>query len=98
MSTATAFDTAPAPRARTRADVQLTQAVSVLMPVCNEVDVIDVVLREWMDDVMVHLPEGSELVFDDCSTDGTTEKLELWRERHPFIRINRSERDGFFNS
>ncbi len=77
---------------------RLAQAVSVLMPVCNEVDVIDTVLEEWVRDVFDHLPEGSELVFDDCSTDGTTQRIEAWRERYPFIRVNRSQRDGFFNS
>lgn len=86
--------TAPARRPRP----ELAQAVSVLMPVFNEVDVIDAVIEEWIRDVFAHLPEGSELVFDDCSTDGTTAAIERWRERHPLIRINRSERDGFFDS
>jgi len=88
---------APAP-APARPRPELAEAVSVLMPVYNEIDVIDTVIGEWIRDVFDHLPEGSELVFDDCSTDGTTAAIERWQERHPFIRINRSERDGFFNS
>lgn len=93
----TTLPPAPAPLPR-RTRPKLAEAVSVLMPVCNERDVIDTVIEEWVRDVFAYLPEGSELVFDDCSTDGTTDAIERWRERHPYIRINRSKRDGFFNS
>lgn len=93
----TAAPPAPGPDAmRTRP--KLAQAVSVLMPVYNEIDVIETVVEEWARDVFAYLPEGSELLFDDSSTDGTTDALERLRARHPFIRINRSKRDGFFNS
>src|SRR3954471_12716653 len=54
----------------------ITEPVSVLMPVCNEVAVIESVVREWEADVFRHLPAGSELVFDDGdSRDGTLETL-----------------------
>ena len=92
------LDTTPSAAARRPPSRKLAQAVSILMPVCNEVDVIDTVLEEWTTEVLDHLPEGSEMVFDDCSTDGTTELLERWCERYPSMRINRSKRDGFFNS
>lgn len=77
---------------------KLAEPVSVLMPVCNESDVIRDVIAEWAEEVFAYLPEGSELLFDDCSTDGTTELILGAAEDHPFIRIQRAERDGFFAS
>jgi hypothetical protein len=66
------------------------------MPVCNEAVVIEDVVREWQRDVFLHLPVGSELVFDDgASDDGTLEKLEALRSELPFVQILRSDRDGF---
>jgi glycosyltransferase involved in cell wall biosynthesis len=72
--------------------------VSVLMPICNEADVIRHVVEEWQTSVFSRLPAGSELVLDDCSEDGTFEILQELRREFPFIRVNRSARDGFFNS
>jgi glycosyltransferase involved in cell wall biosynthesis len=68
------------------------------MPVCNEADVINSVLDEWAQGVFAHLRDGSELILDDCSTDGTTELIERASGRYPFIRLLRSPRDGFFAS
>jgi glycosyltransferase involved in cell wall biosynthesis len=72
--------------------------VSVLMPVCNEIDIIEDVVQEWHDQVIRHFPSGSELLFDDCSTDGTKEKLAELKKSLPYIRVIDSPRDGFFNS
>jgi glycosyltransferase involved in cell wall biosynthesis len=72
--------------------------VSILMPVCNEAKVIEKVLAEWDQSVLCKLPAGSELLFDDCSEDGTTEILREARRALPYIQIHRSARDGFFNS
>ncbi len=75
---------------------RLMQPVSVLMPVCNEIEVIEGVVREWDADVFRHLPEGSELVFDDgASRDGTIEALEMLGREFPYLRILYSDRDGF---
>jgi dolichol-phosphate mannosyltransferase len=75
---------------------KITQPVSVLMPVCNEVTVIEDVVREWGADVFRHLPSGSELVFDDGdSRDGTLARLEALHSEFPFLRILYSKRDGF---
>lgn len=68
------------------------------MPVCNEASVIRHVVAEWSESVLSRLPVGSELVFDDCSHDGTTEILSELGRHLPFIRVNRSQRDGFFES
>ena len=72
--------------------------VSFLMPVCDEIDIIEDVVREWHDQVIRHFPTGTELVFDDCSTDGTREKLAELGKMLPYIRVIESTRDGFFNS
>jgi glycosyltransferase involved in cell wall biosynthesis len=73
--------------------------VSVLMPVCNEADIIAEVVTEWHEQVFAYLPPGSELVFDDCSTDGTHEILQgLARSAYGYIRVDWSAKDGFFNS
>jgi glycosyltransferase involved in cell wall biosynthesis len=76
--------------------IRLPQPVSLLMPVCNEADVIRQVLEEWERDVVRHLPGGSELVLDDGdSTDGTLHILDELRGRFPYLRVIRSRRDGF---
>jgi glycosyltransferase involved in cell wall biosynthesis len=72
--------------------------VSILMPVCDEADVITDVIEEWAEEVFRHLPEGSELIFDDCSTDETTELIAAAADRFDWVRLERSTRDGFFAS
>jgi len=77
--------------------VPLPGPVSILMPVCNEAEVIEEVIEEWVRDVFQHLPPGSELVFDDgASNDGTREILARAVEKYPFVRVLYDERrDGF---
>ena len=77
---------------------RLNLPVSVLMPVCNEADIIDDVLQEWINEVMIHLPSNSELIFDDCSSDGTEKILQGYEKRYDFIRVNWGPKDGFFNA
>ncbi len=77
---------------------KLREPVSILMPVCNEVDVIDEVVREWIEQVVRFLPEGSEMVLDDCSNDGTKERLIALAKEFPALRLNFAKRDGFFNT
>jgi len=72
--------------------------VSILMPVCDEIDIIEEVVQEWHDRVIRYLPTGTELVFDDCSIDGTREKLHELRKVLSYIRVIESAKDGFFNS
>lgn len=76
----------------------LAEPVSILMPVCNEQDIIELVVKEWIEEVCCHLPDGSELVFDDCSTDGTNKILCNLAEKFPYIRVQWSPKDGFFRS
>jgi len=78
-------------------DRTLPGPVSILMPVCNEAEVIEQVIEEWANDVFRHLPPESELLFDEAaSTDGTREILERLRQKYPYIRVMYNERkDGF---
>lgn len=73
----------------------LGKPVSILMPVYNEQDIIRVVLQEWIDEVMVYLPEGSELLLDDCSNDGTEKIIAEMAKVHAFLRVNTAPKDGF---
>lgn len=75
-----------------------TEPISFLMPVCNEEPVIREVIDEWRRDVLCHLTHPYEWIFDDCSSDGTTEILSQLCQENPAVRVIRSERDGFFNA
>jgi glycosyltransferase involved in cell wall biosynthesis len=77
--------------------VKLSAPVSILMPVCNEVDVIAYVIQEWVDEVCRFLPEGSEFILEDGnSSDGTTAIIRKFAEKYPYIRlIVNPARDGF---
>ncbi|MBD3393292.1 MAG: glycosyltransferase [Chitinivibrionales bacterium] len=75
---------------------RLDDPVSILMPVCNERDTIEEVVREWIDEVVRFLPEGSEFRFDDASTDGTREVLETLAREYPFVKVyHQDHKDGF---
>lgn len=75
----------------------LPAPVSILMPVCNEAEVIEDVIEEWAKDVFQYLPAGSEFLFDEAaSTDGTREILKRMIEKYPYIRVMYNEKkDGF---
>ena len=78
----------------------ISQPVSVVMPVSNEVDVIENVVEEWVREVFQYLPAGSEFLFDEAaSVDGTREVLSRMREKYPYIRVmSRDKKDGFANA
>jgi glycosyltransferase involved in cell wall biosynthesis len=77
----------------------LLNPVSILMPVCNEADIIEEVIEEWVTDVFRYLPDGSELVLDDASSDGTTQILYCLAKKYSYIHIyHQDHKDGFFKS
>ena len=82
----------------TRVKVRTLPApVSILMPVCNEVEVLEDVLEEWVTDVIQHLPPGSELIIAEAaSIDGTREILGRLCQKYAFMRvIYRDTKEGF---
>ena len=81
----------------TKPKVALHAPVSILMPVCNEAEVLEGVLEEWITEVFQYLPEGSELVIAEAiSTDGTREILAALCKKYAFMRVlYRDTKDGF---
>lgn len=76
--------------------IKLSAPVSILMPVCNEADIIESVIEEWVRDVFRFLPEGSEFLLDEASTDGTMDVLRRLCGKYPFLKVCHNERaDGF---
>lgn len=74
----------------------LSEPVSILMPVYNEIGLIEEVLTEWVDNVAQYLPPNSEMLFDDASTDGTEQVLNAWAQRHSFMKVHHlNQKDGF---
>jgi glycosyltransferase involved in cell wall biosynthesis len=67
------------------------------MPVCNEAEVIEEVIEEWVRDVFQHLPEGSEFLIDEAgSTDGTQAILKRLSETYRFLHVTyHATKDGF---
>lgn len=72
--------------------------VSILMPVCDEEDVIEDVINEWNKKVLLKLPIGSEFVIEDASTDNTPIILENLKKKGVKININYFKKDGFHNA
>lgn len=74
--------------------------VTVCMPIHNEADVIESVIREWVEEVFQFLPEGSIFAFDEAgSNDGTNEILERLQKEFPFIHVyHHPKKDGFANA
>ncbi|MEO8370316.1 MAG: glycosyltransferase family 2 protein [Candidatus Solibacter sp.] len=81
----------------TKPKVPLYAPISILMPVCNEAEVLEGVLEEWIQEVIQFLPEGSELVIAEAaSTDGTREILAAMSAKYPYIRVlYRDTKEGF---
>lgn len=77
--------------------IELSEPVSILMPVCNEAEVIEEVVEEWVRDVLSHLPHGSEFLMDEAaSTDGTRDILTRLSGKYPFLHVEyHDNKDGF---
>ena len=78
----------------------IIEPISILLPTCNEIPVIESVIKEWLE-VLNRLPIGSDLKFEDAnSTDGTREILIQYSEKFPtLVKISlQGNRDGFSNA
>ena len=72
--------------------------VSILMPVCDEEDVIEEVLKKWNEKVLLKLPKGSEFVVEDASIDNTPNILKKLVQEGININLNFHKKDGFHNA
>jgi len=80
--------------------MDIDSTVSVLLPVCNEGEVIEKVVNDWLIQIKT-LPSGSKILIEDAnSTDGTREILRALEFKNPdFIEVfYRDDRDGFRNA
>ena len=71
--------------------------VSILLPVFNEEDVIEDVVKEWNQKVLKKI-KGSELIIDDCSTDNTGMIIKKIQKKITNIKYSFTRRDGFHNA
>lgn len=80
------------------ADCQRTQAfqadasqpmtpLSIVMPAHNEAEHIEQCVSEWHSEVISKVPGSELIVVDDCSTDGTAERLRAMAESLPQLRV-----------
>lgn len=65
--------------------------LSIVMPAHNEGAQIEVVVREWLDEIVPRVPDVELLVVDDASTDDTAEQLDRLAAMLPALRVVRLE-------
>lgn len=73
--------------------------VTVVIPVCNEGDVIEGVLKDWIEAIARTNLKVLIFIEDANSTDGTRDVLSKFATDYDFIRVSfRPDRDGFKNA
>jgi glycosyltransferase involved in cell wall biosynthesis len=77
------------------ADAKSLLKIDVVIPVCNEVQVIDLVIEQWLAQLESLHPNSRIIVEDANSNDGTVEKLKKWSEKENISVHFRPDRDGF---
>ena len=77
------------------ADAKSLLKIDIVIPVCNEVQVIDLVIEQWLAQLESLHPNSRIIVEDANSIDGTVEKLKKWSEKENIAVHFRSDRDGF---
>ena len=73
----------------------LGKEISVIIPVYNEVGVIEQVVRNFYEKVVKKIPDTTFIIAEDGSTDGTKDILRKLNKEIPFVLISGSERKGY---
>ena len=77
------------------ADAKSLLKIDVVIPVCNESQVIDLVIEQWLNQIKSLHPDSRIIVEDAKSSDGTVDLLRKWN-MHKNVSVHfRSDRDGF---
>jgi glycosyltransferase involved in cell wall biosynthesis len=70
----------------------MTEQLAVVVPVYNEIAVIEAFIAELDRAVMQKLPSAEALAIDDASTDGTSAALDRLATRHAWLHVEHSSR------
>lgn len=73
----------------------LEKPISVVIPVYNEVDVIEGVVRDFYEKVVSKLEVAEFIIAEDGSTDGTKDVLKKLAEELPITLVMGDERKGY---
>ena len=77
-------------------DTQLiNRRLTIVMPVYNEAEVIEAVVRDLYEKVIQKIPTVEFIIAEDGSTDGTKEILKTLNKEIPFVLISGRDRKGF---
>jgi glycosyltransferase involved in cell wall biosynthesis len=69
--------------------------ISLIIPVHNEVDIIEQVVRNYYDQVISKIPGSEFIVAEDGSTDGTKEVLARLAKQLPIKLVTSNDRKGY---
>jgi len=72
-----------------------TKTISLIIPVHNEVDVIEKVVKNYYKEVISKIPGSEFIVAEDGSTDGTKEVLKRLAKELPITVVSSNERKGY---
>lgn len=73
----------------------IKKAVSIIIPVFNEAEIIESVVRDFYIKIMQKNPEVEFIIAEDGSTDGTKEILKRLNKEVPFKLVSGKERKGY---
>jgi len=77
------------------ADAKSLLKIDVIIPVCNEAQVIDLVIEQWLKQLESLHPDSRIIIEDANSSDGTIDLLKKWNLQQNVLVHFRSDRDGF---
>ncbi len=73
----------------------MTSKISLIIPVHNEVDIIEQVIRNYYKEVISKIPGSEFIVAEDGSVDGTKEVLQKVAKELPITLVSSDQRKGY---